>query len=68
MKFALVLFWVTVETYFELTQNCDLYLEFGNINIMCNILSNYGLSLISLMKFVSATFKYLQRNDLTSDL
>ena len=34
---------------------------------MCDILSNYGLSLISLMKFVSASFKYLQRNDLTSD-
>ena len=26
-----------------LTTNCDLDLEFGNINIMCDILSNYGL-------------------------
>ena len=26
-----------------LTLNCDLDLEFGNINIMCGILSNYDL-------------------------
>ena len=35
---------------------------------MCDILSNYGLPFLkSLMKFVSASFQYLQRNDLTSD-
>ena len=35
---------------------------------MCDKLSNYGLPFLkSLMKFVSASFKYLPRNDLTSD-
>ena len=36
--------------------------------MMSDILSNYGLAfLLSLMKFASASFKSLQRNDLTSD-
>ena len=32
------------EVFSTLTPNCDLYLEFGYMNIMCDIPSNYGLS------------------------
>ena len=46
-----------------LTPNCDLDLEFGNINIMCDIFSNYGLLfLLSLTNFPSASFEKSQRN------
>ena len=50
------------EVFWTLTPNGDLYLEFGNIN-MCGIPSNYSLPVCE----ASASFKWSQRHDLTSD-
>ena len=45
------------DVFLPLTPECDLDLEFGHINIVCEIPSNYALLFCGLIKFAPAGLK-----------